>query len=399
MALFSRIRSSTTASSFRLLRHFSIHSPDSSTPLTSLQKSRAALSLLKSEENPDRILEICRAASLTPVNHLDRIAFSVAISKLSRGKHFHSIDTYLHELRFRPDLQNERFASHSLILYGQAQMLNHALKAFDDFYNEGLCRSPKSLNALLVAAILAKDYKEAKRIFVEFPTRYGIEPDLETYNTAIKALCESGSSSSVYSILVDMKNKGLKPNTTTFGTLLAGFYEEEKYEDVGKVLNLMEEHGIPVGLTTYNVRIQSLCKLKKSNEAKALLDGMLSKGIKPNSVTYAHLIHGFCKEGNLEEAKRLLKSMVDRGLKPDHQCYFTLVYFLCQGGDFEAALNICKKSMEKKWVPNFSTMKSLVNGLASISKVEEAKELIQNVKEMFSRNADMWDEIEKDLPQ
>ncbi|XWS18222.1 hypothetical protein CRYUN_Cryun32bG0024600 [Craigia yunnanensis] len=398
MALFSRIRSSTTAASFRL-RHFSILSPDSSTPLTSHQKSRAALSLLKSEQNPDRILEICRAASLTPIYHLDRIAFSVAISKLSEGNHFHFIDTFLHELRSRPDLQNERFASHSLILYGQAKMLNHSLKAFDDFYNDGLCRSAKSLNALLVAAIVAKDYKEVKRIFVEFPKRYGIEPDLETYNTAIKALCESGSSSSVYSILVDMKSKGVKPNATTFGTLLAGFYKEEKYEDVGKVLNLMKEHGIPVGVSTYNIRIQCLCMLKKSNEAKALLDGMLSKGIKPNSVTYNHLIHGFCKEGNLEEAKRLFKSMVNRGLEPDSQCYFTLVYSLCKGGDFEAALSICKESMEKKWIPNFSTMKSLVNGLASISKVEEAKELIHKVKEKFSKNADMWDEIGKGLPQ
>nr|KJB22838.1 hypothetical protein B456_004G069000 [Gossypium raimondii] len=74
-----------------------------------------------------------------------------------------------------------------------------------------------------------------------------------------------------------------------------------------------------------------------------------------------------------------------------------MVHFLCQGGDFEAALKICKDSMEKKWVLKFSTMKSLVNGLRSISKVEEAKELIKNVKKKFSKNADLWDEIEKGL--
>ncbi|KAG4182813.1 hypothetical protein ERO13_A09G069200v2 [Gossypium hirsutum] len=274
MALFSRIRTSATAASFHL-RRFSILSADSPTPLSAHQKTRAALCLLKSEQNPDRILNICRAASLTPTFHLDRIAFSVAISKLSEGNHFQSIDTFLRELNSRPDLQHERFVSHSLILYGQAKMLNHALTTFDEFYNKGYCRSTKSLNALLVAAILAKDYKEAKRIFVEFPKR----------------------------------------------------------------------------------------------------------------------------EGNLEEAKRLFKSMVNKGLKPDSHCYFTLVYFLCQSGDFETALRFCKESMEKNWVPNFSTMKALVKGLASISKVEEAKELIKNVKEKFSKNADAWDEIEKDLPQ
>ena len=121
-----------------------------------------------------------------------------------------------------------------------------------------------------------------------------IEPDLGTYNTMIKALCEFRPS--LYSILVDMESKGVKPNATTFGIMLAGFYKEEKYEEVGKVLNL-KEHGIPVGGSSYNIRNQSLCMLMKSNKAKA--HGMQSKGIKPNSVTYNHLFHGFCKEGNL----------------------------------------------------------------------------------------------------
>ncbi|XP_017649659.1 pentatricopeptide repeat-containing protein At1g61870, mitochondrial-like [Gossypium arboreum] len=395
MALFSRIRTPATTA-FRF-RHFSTVSPNSSTSLTTHRKSRAALSRLKSEQDPDCILEICRAARLTPSSHIGRIALSVAISKLCEGNHFQSIDTFLQELRSRPDLQNNRFASHSLILYGQAKMLNRAVTVFDEFYNEGFFRSTKSLNALLVAGLIAKDYVEVKRIFIEFPQRYKIDPDLETYNNAIKAFCESGSSNSVYSILVDMKKGGVKPNATTFGTLLAGFYVEEKYEDVGKVLNLMKEYGIPVGVNTYNIRIQTLCILKKSNEAKTLLHGMLSKGINPNSVTYNHLIHGFCKEGNLEEAKSLFNSMVNRGLEPDSNCFFNMVHFLCQGGDFEAALKICKDSMEKKWVPKFSTMKSLVNGLVSISKVEEAKELIKNVKKKFSKNADLWDEIEKGL--
>ncbi|KAE8728678.1 Pentatricopeptide repeat-containing protein [Hibiscus syriacus] len=394
MALFFRIRS-PIAAAFRL-RYFSSLSQVLSTPLTSHQKSRATLSFLKSEQDPDRIIEICRDASLTPSSNLHRIAFSVAISKLTEGNHFESTDNFLKELRSRPDLQNARFASHSLILYGQAKMLDRAVTAFDEFYNKGLCRSTKSLNALLVAGLIAKDY-EVKMIFAEFPQRYGIDPDLETYNNAIKAFCQSGSSSSVYSILVDMKNKGVKPNATTFGTLLSGFYEEEKYEDVGKVLNLMKEYGVPVGVSTYNIRIQSLCMLKKSNEAKALLLGMMSKGIDLNSVTHNHLIHGFCKERNLEEAKCLFNSMVKSGLEPDSYCYFNLVHFLCQGGDYESGLRICRECMEKNWVPKFSTMKLLVNGLVSMSKVEEAKKLIQNVKKKFSKNSDLWYEIEKAL--
>ncbi|KAL5773408.1 hypothetical protein ACOSP7_012998 [Xanthoceras sorbifolium] len=402
MALFSRLRSNPT---LNLLKHrnfssaSSILSSGSNAPLTTKDKTRAALSLLKSESNPERILDICRAASLTPDSHLDRIAFSVAISKLSKANHLSGISQFLEELKNRPDLrQNERFIAHSIVLYGQANMIDHASRTFKEMDRYGVSRSVKSLNSLLFACILAQDYKEVKRIFVEFPKIYEIEPNLETYNTVIKAFCESGDSSSVYSVLAEMDRKSVKPNATSFGTLLAGFYKEEKYEDVGKVLKMMEKYGIKSGLSMYNVRIQSLCKLKKSAEAKALFDGMVSRGTKPNSDTYNHLIHGFCREGNLEEAKRLYSSMVNRGCQPNSHIYFTLVHFLCQGGDYETALKVCKESMEKGWVPNFSTMKLLVNGLAGV-KVDEAKKLVGQMKEKFTKNVDMWNEIEAGLPQ
>ncbi|KAG5382955.1 hypothetical protein IGI04_034425 [Brassica rapa subsp. trilocularis] len=57
-----------------------------------------------------------------------------------------------------------------------------------------------------------------------------------------------------------------------------------------------------------------------------------------------------------------------------------------------------KESMEKNWVPSFGIMKLLVNGLAKDSMVEEAKELIAQVKEEFTRNVDLWNKVEAALP-
>lgn len=403
MSLLSRLRHSLTQRlhhGYQFSTASSILSPNSTTPLSSKEKTRAALSLLKTEQNPHTILDICRAAALTPDCHLDRIAYSVAISKLSGSNYFDSIRELLEsELENRPDLQTERFVAHSIVLYGQAGMVNQAVEVFKRIDDLDINRSVKSLNALLFACLLAKDYEEMKRVFVEFPKLYKIEPNLDSYNTVIKGFSESGSTSSGYSVVAEMERKSVKPNATTFGHMLAGFYREEKFEDVGKVMNLMEERHLHMGIGTYNIRIQGLCKLKKSSEAKALLDGMLARRMKPNSVTYTHLIHGFCKEGDLEQAKNLFKTMKNRGCQPESDCYFTLVYFLCKGGDVEAALQIAKESMEKGWVPNFGTMKSLVEGLVGIKKVEEARELIKQIKEKVTKNAHMWDEIEAGLPQ
>ncbi|KDP20770.1 hypothetical protein JCGZ_21241 [Jatropha curcas] len=403
MALFSRLR---ILSLTRNQRHFStILSPDSKTPLSSKEKTRAALSLLKVENNPEKIVEICKAASLTPETHLDRIVFSEAISKLSKSNNFSYIRQFLDDVRSsRPDLRSsQRFAAHAIVLYGQANMIDDAIRTFKEYHTDVIgsgIGSVKALNALLFACILAKNYSEVNRIYLEFPKIYNIEPNYDTYNTVIKAFCESGSSSSGYSVLAEMNRKGVKPNATTFGNLLAGFYKEEKFEDVGKVLEIMKQkYGIRPGVSTYNTRIQSLCKLKRATEAKALLDGMLSRKIEPNSVTYCHLIHGFCSEGNLEEAKRLFKSMVNHGCQPDSECYFTLLYYLCKGGDFETALTICKESIGKGWVPYFGIMKSLVNGLAGVGKVEEAKGLVAQMKKRFTKNVQLWDEIEAGLAQ
>uniref|UniRef100_A0A7C8ZKP6 Uncharacterized protein n=3 Tax=Opuntia streptacantha TaxID=393608 RepID=A0A7C8ZKP6_OPUST len=398
MASVSKLRSRTLLLQLRSYASASsILSPDSKTVLTSKEKTRAALSLLKTETNPERILEICRAASLTPDIHLDRMAFSLAISKLSESKYFEGIRLFLEELKTRPDLRNERFIAHSIVLYGQAGMLHNAIATFEQMEQVGVRRTVKSLNALLFASVLAKKYDETKRIFADFPKTYYIQPDIDTYNTIIKAFVEAGESSSGYSIVAEMGRNECKPNATTFQNLIAGFYKEQKFDEVGKVLKMMEEHGMKPKLSTYNVRIQSLCKLGRSSEAKALLDGMLERHIKPNSNTYNSLIYGFCREGKLEEAKKLFKNMVNHGLKPDSSCYFTLIYFLCRGGDYETALQISKQSMEKNWVPNFTTMKSLVEGLVSISKVDEAKELVTEIKEKFPNNADLWKETEESL--
>lgn len=288
---------------------------------------------------------------------------SVAISKLSESNCFDGIRRFVEELKTRPDWRNERNVSHSMILYGQAGMFENAIATFEQMDQLGIDRTVRSLNALLFACILAKEYDEVKRIFTEFPKMYNIIPNTETYNHAIEAFCEMGESSLGYSVLAEMVSERCGPNETTFGYLIAGFYKEGKFEDVGKVMKLMEEHGMKPGPSTYNFRIESLCKLGRSFEAKALFDGMLERGVNPNSTTYRNLIHGFCKEG----------------------------------GDYLSALHFSKESMKKDWFPYFTTMKSLVEGLVSISKVEEAKELVAQIKAKFPKTAHLWKETEETL--
>ncbi|XP_073299075.1 pentatricopeptide repeat-containing protein At1g11630, mitochondrial-like isoform X1 [Primulina huaijiensis] len=377
----------------------SILNPDSKSSLTSKEKSRTALAFLRFEKNPERILEICREADLTPESPLDRIAYSKAISKLKESHCYDGIRSFIRESVARSESRTERCISRFIVLYGQAGLVKDAIQLFAEMPEMGIVRNVKTLNSLLFSCILAEDYGEMKRLFEEFPSKYGLVPNLDTYNTVLKGFCDSGSTNLSHRILAEMEKKGIKPNGKTFATVLTGFYTEEKFHDVGKIMELMRSYGISPGIGIYNVRIQGLCKLKRSNEAKALLDGILCRGMTPNSATFGHLIYGFCREGKLDVAKNLFKEMIDMGLKPEAECYFTLIYYLCRGLDFEVASNICEEAMGNGWVPNFTTMKSLVDGLASIGKTAEAKKIIRLVKKKFLRNADKWKEIEEGLPK
>lgn len=108
------------------------------------------------ESNPERILDICRCSSFNPGSHLDRIALAVAVSKLSEANHTNGISQFLEELETQPDLyKNESVISHSIVLYGRANMTEHAVGTFEEMDKQGLPHSVNAFNALLFAFILA----------------------------------------------------------------------------------------------------------------------------------------------------------------------------------------------------------------------------------------------------
>jgi pentatricopeptide repeat protein len=69
-------------------------------------------------------------------------------------------------------------------------------------------------------------------------------------------------------------------------------------------------------------------------------------------------------------------------------CFYFLVDSLCQIGEFEPALDIAMDMICEGWVPTVNTMKNLVNGLVSVSKVDDAKNLAQEIKTKFPKNSD-----------
>ncbi|XP_022934713.1 pentatricopeptide repeat-containing protein At1g61870, mitochondrial-like [Cucurbita moschata] len=126
---------------------------------------------------------------------------------------------------------------------------------------------------------------------------------------------------------------------------------------------------------------------------------MVSKGVKPNSSSYDAIIHGYGNVGDIELATKVLKSMLEDGhVSPSSRIYYSLIRSMVKEGEFDLALETCREIIKRRWVPPFEAMEGLVRGLVCISKVEEAKEVVEKTKKMLKGPAmDSWGKIEAAL--
>lgn len=196
------------------------------------------------------------------------------------------------------------------------------------------------------------------------------------------------------------KEHGVRPDLASYNILLGGYLELGDESGFNEVLKEISLKGFSPNVATYNHRILSHCNKSESFKGKELLEVMSSNGIKPNSASFNAAIEGFCKEGDIASAKSVFESMrASDYLLPNSTAYVTMIRNLVEKGEFELALDLCKESLRRKWVPPFESMVGLVKGLVKISKVDEAKDIVENMKKKLTgRAVGSWMKVESALP-
>ncbi|PIA31814.1 hypothetical protein AQUCO_04800006v1 [Aquilegia coerulea] len=213
----------------------------------------------------------------------------------------------------------------------------------------GIKRSTKSFNALLRAGNFARKYVEVSKIFDEYPEKYGIKPDLDTYNIVIESFVDRVNLNLFLRVFEEMDKNGVEPDEITLNTSLNGFNRQQKYDEAEKVLKIFEKLGPQLGLHNYNSKIRKLCDMGKTMEAEDVFEKISSRGMKLNRYTYQCLLFAYYKDENVEETRRFFNEMYENGFEPDfiYSTYKNIIRFLCQGGDFETAAKLWLESIGK----------------------------------------------------
>ncbi|XP_068640069.1 small ribosomal subunit protein mL103 (rPPR7) [Aristolochia californica] len=365
---------------------------------TSPNASVAALkSKLRAEHDPDKALAIFSSVTDSLPTVSSRFALDLTVKRLAKSRRFSDIENLIESQKKSPKITQEAYLSSLIRAYGNAGMVDNAVKTFEQMDEMGAPRSVVSFNALLSACNRSRRFEKVPKLFNELSEKYRITPNEISYGILIKSLCDSSSPESACSVLEEMREKKVEVTPYTYTSLLDAFYEKGKVQEAEKIWEEMGKKGCSRDATAYNVKVKYASGGKPEAVLK-LMDEMIEAGLKPDTISYNYLMTSYSKNHQMEEAVKVYQGLPLHGCSANAATFRVLLFFLCRHKDYDKGLEVFETSVKVDRIPDFGTLKLLVEGLAMNSRSEEAKNVIRVVKKKFPESfLKAWKKLEAKL--
>ncbi|XP_062117156.1 pentatricopeptide repeat-containing protein At3g09650, chloroplastic [Humulus lupulus] len=209
------------------------------------------------------------------------------------------------------------------------------------------------------------------------------QPDHVTYTTLVSAFVNSGSMDRARQVLAEMMRIGVTANRITYNILLKGYCKQLQIDQAKELLkDMAEEAGIEPDVVSYNILVDGCILVDDSAGALVFFNEMRAKGIAPTKISYTTLMKAFALSGQPKLAHKVFDEMLnDPRVKVDIIAWNMLVEGYCRLGMIEEAKKLIERMKEDGFHPNVATYGSLANGIALARKPGEALLLWNEVKE------------------
>ncbi|KAF8012470.1 hypothetical protein BT93_I0593 [Corymbia citriodora subsp. variegata] len=370
-------------------------SAEAAAPSISISRAK---SKLRSEFDPDKALHIYSSVSKhysSPVS--SRYAQDLTIRRLAKSRRFADIEALVESHKKEAQITQEPYLCTLIRSYGIAGMFDHAMRTFEQMDRLGTPRTVLSLNAVLSACNASKLFDRVPELFGALPGKYGVSPDRVSYGILVKSYCEAGSPEKAIEVLKEMEEKGIEVTAVTITTILDSLYKNGRAGEAEELWDETVKAGCVLDAPAYNVRIMHAQSLGPE-DVKKLIQEMSDAGFKPDTISYNYLMTSYLKAGMMDEAIGVYKELEGNGCKPNAASFRTLIHYLCKNGDYEKGYKIFKESVKVHKIPDFLTLRSLVEGLVQKKRTKEAKGLIRTIRKKFPPNfLNAWKKVEENL--
>ncbi|KAK1357554.1 Pentatricopeptide repeat-containing protein, mitochondrial [Heracleum sosnowskyi] len=357
-----------------------------------------AKSKLRTEYDPDKALEIYATVSEHYTSPLSsRYAQDLTVKRLAKARRYKDIEKLIESHKNDPKVKQEPYLTTLIRSYGLAGMFNHALNTYNQMDELGTPRTAVSFNGLLSACNYSKLFGKVPQLFVEMSEKYNLRPNQFSYGILIKSYCEIGSPELGIEKMREMEEKGIEVTAVVFTTILHSLYKRGKVEEAEKIWDEMVRKGCELDVGVYNVRIMHVHN-DKPESVKKLITEMTDAGIKPDTISYNYLMNCYCMNDMMAEAKKVYEGLEGNCCRPNAATFRTFIAHLCNKEMFEYGYKVFKKSVEVNKIPDFGTLKPLVEGLVKKLNKKDAKGLIRTLRKKFPQKIlKAWDQVEVEL--
>lgn len=208
-------------------------------------------------------------------------------------------------------------------------------------------------------------------------------PDHVTYTTVISAFVRAGSMDKARQVLAEMARIHVPANLVTYNILLKGYCQQLQIDKTEILIReMINEAKIEPDVVSYNTLIDGCILVDDSAGALSYFNEMRKRGIAPTKVSYTTLMKAFASSGQPKLAAKVFDEMlIDSRVKVDLIAWNMLVEGYCKLGKVDEAKSVIQRMKENGLYPNVATYGSLANGIALARKPGEALLLWNEIKE------------------
>ncbi|KAF4497908.1 coxI translation CYA5 [Fusarium agapanthi] len=207
-------------------------------------------------------------------------------------------------------------------------------------------QSPRGFRSTINVYAQLGDVENAKKEMDKMTNEYRVEPDLDCWNTYLKAYMRTNDYDAVMKLFEDIAEKH-EPDAYTFAHAMAMTAKRGDLETTLEIFTKSQQAEVPISIEMGLALVVAYCQNGLLSEAESLCIELTHRKLISEAI-WNQLLNFNGVEGNISKVYELLKRMREFGVEWDDETYTFLLQALIRVNQIHPAYNLLKRGVEEK---------------------------------------------------
>nr|CAD1825604.1 unnamed protein product [Ananas comosus var. bracteatus] len=222
--------------------------------------------------------------------------------------------------------------------------------------------------------------EDAERILQKM-TEKGIDPDILTSITLVHMYSKAGNLDRAKEAFERLRKEGFQPDLKLYNSMIMAYVKSGLPKQGEMLMREMEVKDIKPTKELYMELLRAFAARGQVDGAQRIMNTMQFSGIQPTLESFTLLIEAYGQAGDPDQARGHFDQMVKSGHKPDDRCTASMITAYAKKNLLDKALDLLLTLEKDRFKPGVLTNTVLADWLGRLQLVEEAEQLVKQIKE------------------